>query len=655
MTILAGDLKIFKSDTMDDTDQGGGSATTDVIVDGDSNNIFEDISTLDRVYGAVKMRKVFPHVFVQNVDKYFGSHLIISKLPKDEKIGVNLFNTEDWFDRRPSAQSRVENYRARGGKYNGNLWSTQYKDSKVISIFQNESAEIPSIGDVLYLSSSVRINEFQYIKIVTLEESMQTFVNNNGSEYEKRVLDITISQSLEYDFIGVDVVDTDPSNVDGIINRTVVANASKYYSARPLNTVGNATDTTVNVDTVYSQVIPSSLQELAILDADAGGTTNGAIESAQEGIVISGVNTGGVSAGYQIYLGSGCLPNSVTFNQYGAGSIIDKGGQLVYDGDVTNTSVGNIDYSSGVATFTESVYLYPSYSFTPATVPTVIADTAILQVTENNRGYIWTINIQPPPKPGSLRVSYMALGNWYDMYDNADGKIDGLEDGIGAGTIDYVTGSASVTLQALPDAYSAIVWSWGKEAEFTNRSSIAPSNISLNFNLADEGIARGTFVATWNDGTARTATANNGGDLSGDATGTINVKTGVVELIPNNLPLGGQEFTFDYDKGDPLEQTFTPTASNGDITVDLNVGGIIPESVELSWTTGINKGWISDLQWKYALTAPAEPNQYANDDGVGGIAGGTIDYGTGIINFNADIMQDGSLANYAYYNRTYCG
>ena len=55
--------------------------------------------------------------------------------------------------------------------------------------------------------------------------------------------------------------------------------------------------------------------------------------------------------------------------------------------------------------------------------------------------------------PGSVRIVYRALGNTYTLTDDGAGNLKGN----GSGTVSYLTGSVSVTLQALPDDRSAIV------------------------------------------------------------------------------------------------------------------------------------------------------------------------------------------------------
>lgn len=630
---------------MSDVPEGGGGMTGNVIVDGQSNNIFEDISTLDRVYGAVHMRKVFPSVNTQTQDKYFGSHVIISKLPGDGKIGVNLFNTGDWFDRRPEAQSRVENYRAKGATYSGFLWATQWKDSRIISIFQSETAPVPGIGDVLYLTNKAATTT-QFIKITKLEESVQTFTDNSGT-FSRRILSIEISQTLNYDFVGSEISRFDTLSPDASVKTTVVANAAKYYSARPLAVQANDTDLSVKVDTVYSQVIPSSQQELAILDADASGASAQLIDAGNGNVAFS-ISTSFVP-GFNLYMGNPCLPGTLSITVPG-GTLTDSGGQ-VKSGAI---SVGTINYAAGTISFGATSPTYSgskTVTFRPAAAPVKIADTSMLAVTAANRGFVWVTNINPPPEPGSVEISFMALGEWYSLYDNASGGLSGQEAGIGTGTINYVTGSISLSLSAMPDADSAIMLSWGMRSNYFNRSNFAVESPKYKYTLANQGIARGTLTIAWNDGIARLATADNSGNLTGDATGKVNHAKGTVEFTPTTMPLGGSSFTIDYQYGTPFEQTFPYPArdGSGNLAIDLLTADVLPNSVEIEWNTFTDFTALTTSE--ELIPDPRDPIELRVDDGAGGFVnasnevltktGGTglatIDYVNSIITWQPDV------------------
>jgi hypothetical protein len=619
MTILAGDIKLFKSDTMSDVPEGGGAITGNVIVDGQSNNIFDDISTLDRVYGAVHMRKIFPGVYTQNTDKYYGSHVIISKLPGDGKIGVNLFNTDDWFDRRPAAQSRVENYRAQGPIYSGFLWGTQYQGSRAIAIFQNESAPLPGIGDVLLIQTSTTS---QYIRIVRMTHAVQEFTDDQGT-FKRRILTIELSDVLNDDFVGSEINRYDTISPAAKLYKTVTANAARYYSARPLAMAAGNTDLTVQVDSVYSQVVPSSQSEVALVDNNAGGNASAVIDSA--GGTVSFSVGSNFQANTVIYLGSPCLPGTLSIPVTG-GTLVDSGGTL----KVGETSVGTINYADGTLAFGSTAPTYTgtkTVTFRPAAAPARLADTASIPVTAANRGYVWAINISPAPKPKSLKVMFRALNQWYELNDNGAGGLLGTESGIGSGTVNYVTGSVSVSLAALPDADSEILFSWGNSADFINRSNLTPGPLKVTKVFTHAGVIPNTLTISWNDGSQRSLTCDSNGNLTGYGSGKFKAAANTVEFYPTTLPLGGTAFTFDYHYGTgagaETVETFSNVALDGSDNIvlplaDAPLAGTVSVELPLTYRSSAN-----NATYGYTLE-----NASLQDDGAGGFGtdAGSIDY-----------------------------
>lgn len=629
MTILAGDIKLFKADTMNDSPEGGGALTGTVIVDGESNNMFDDISTLDRVYGAVHMRKVFGAIQTLNTDKYYGGHMIIAKLPGDTKLGINLFNTADWFDRRPSAKSRVENYRAQGATYNGFLWATQYAGSKVLTVFQSVSAPVPGIGDVLLLKTSTTS---QFIRIVKLEQTTQAFTDSQG-EFTRRILNIEISDALTVDFVGAEISRLDTISPTAKIYKTVIANAARYYSARPLTVETELNDLSIKVDSVYSQVVPASQSEIALVDITAGGFALPVLDAASGTTAFTtSVN---FSANGLLYLGSPCLPGTLSIPVSG-GTLIDEAGQVKING----ATVGTIAYAQGIITFASTAPTYTgskTVTYRPAAAPERLADTGSIKVTAANRGYVWTFNITPPPKPQSLKVAFRALGKWYELNDNGNGGILGEEAGIGSGNVSYTTGSINVTFAALPDVDSEIMFSWGNAADFANRSGIDPGPLKIKKTLNFGGVDASTLTISWNDGSARTLTSDAAGDLTGYGTGAINFATGELEFSPTTLPLGGTEFEISYSYGTKTSKTITSFSSSGtEITLDLGDENIIPGSIDIAWT-----GQWLPLPPAVNLLVPEtnrNVNKRAIDNGSGALKdrpGSTVDYVNGIVEFNA--------------------
>ena len=62
MSIAVADLKFFLSERMTDNSDGGGKMTATEIVSGAENQIFDDVTDVDRAAGDVSIRKVFGSV-----------------------------------------------------------------------------------------------------------------------------------------------------------------------------------------------------------------------------------------------------------------------------------------------------------------------------------------------------------------------------------------------------------------------------------------------------------------------------------------------------------------------------------------------------------------------------------------------------------------
>ncbi len=644
MTILSGDLKILAAENMNDSDQGGGSTTETVIVDGQSNNMFDDISTLDRTYGAVNLRKVFAAVKTQSVDKFYGSHLAIVKLPGDSKIGVNLFKTGDHFDSRKDATYRIENYRAQGGKYPAYLWGTQYSGTQVLTCFQSESVTLPISGDVLVLVK-IANEQQQFVRITNVSSTLQTFTDSQGA-FTRRIVNFEISSPLEIDFAGVEIGRYDTQTPPTSIYKTTVANAARYYSARYLKTQAANGDINVMVDSIYSQVVPSSQSQTPLIDLSAGSNASPLISAGYSAVT--------VTIGFQVlsvYLGRAAVPSTIVMIDHYGNYYTDNGGYLY---SAAGEKVATIDYISGVVAFLSTMDVSQFY-FYPAVSPLIVADTESIPITENNRSFVYTLNIDPAPQPGALSVSYMALGSWYELRDNGGGALLGQVAGIGTGSINYVTGSVSVTFAALPDVGSEIVFAWGKKVDYTNRS-IDSGNAPIVFahkitkQLSHTSVDADSLDISWydtNGGVTRHITSNAAGVLSGFGTGSFNSITGLVEFTPSNLPPVGTVLSFAYNYGtvETGGQKITKTLSSFNMTgqtVELNLDdtNIAQGSLAVEWAVPWGSTTPNALPGTYCnLPNPASGTQQQadRDNGAGGFVGGrnaSVNYSTGIVGFN---------------------
>lgn len=120
MPITSADIKLMQSERLTDNADGGGRMSGNEVVDGVSNNLFPDISSLDRVYGRVNLRKAFASVLTDTTDVLLGAHAILDSLPADTNVTVVMFQTGSHTDERADAAA-AQDYPAATPKLLGSI------------------------------------------------------------------------------------------------------------------------------------------------------------------------------------------------------------------------------------------------------------------------------------------------------------------------------------------------------------------------------------------------------------------------------------------------------------------------------------------------------------------------------------------------------
>ena len=209
-----------------------------------------------------------------------------------------------------------------------------------------------------------------------------------------------------------------------------------------------------------------------------------------------------------------------------------------------------------------------------------------IKVGQENRGYAYTQILRPFPAPGTVAISFRALGNWYTVSDDGNGALTGS----GAGTVNYNNGSIAVTLNALPDVGSSVIFSWGERVGYTNRSGQAGFRMpEFARKLAHGGVVPNSVVVSWTSGgTLRTAADDGKGVLTGDAEGEINYASGEIFLRPALMIDAGGTFHVDYDYSTLTTKSVSPSVDAvGFATINLDTVPV-PNSVTLRWITARN-------------------------------------------------------------------
>lgn len=481
--------------------EGGGAATGIVAVDGALNNVFEDISDLDRAYGRFNLRKLFLAVRSLSTDLYSGSKIAITGLPNDPALGYTLFTTKSSYDTRESARDKVESYLYKSGMWHGAVADNLIVGMKQFTIIQRVGTALPPIGRTLCLvqfeDQPAEIE--QYVRVTEVSSVRAIFTDDKG-DFERLLVTVTTKDPFRSAFVGhtANRFDTYAYTTGVRLRNTVVANATNYYGAQTIRTAASIGDVRVRAKSMFTALVPAASTETPLI------------------------------------------------NQVMAGQVVsdeDAGGGL-----------------------------------TVAVAQT--AHTLANAVTEEARRFNWIANLLPHPKPGTLNVAFMSQGNWYELTDDGAGVIAGEDDGIGSGTVVYASGLATITLGALPDAGSQILWTWASPVHYTIRAGattdVDPRGARLAFALPNTPVAPTSVVVHFlRNSVALTATTSSGGAISGaGVSGTLNVATGAGELFFALLPDRETAIGIDYNFQAP-DAPEAPTERRLSVTMDANKPSIL--------------------------------------------------------------------------------
>jgi hypothetical protein len=587
MTILDGDIKLLKSAVLDDVPEGGGMATGLAVIDGVSNNLFPDISELDRTYGRIALRKVFPAVLTDTVDGYYGAHVIVAQAPADPRVSAALFTTRSWSDVRTAAQNKLESYLALGAETRFVLYGNHLVGQRSVQVHCHRSVATPGVGDVFGLVQRDTPSNYQYVRVIRIiARSIDQVFTDMYGDYLRDVLVLEISDPLRLAFTGANATryTADYYNPQTRVHATFAADATSYYGVAPLALAAYLGDLTCKAETVYTQLVPSALSEAPIIDARCVGDRELIVPIAGAPSV-SFTSTVTTSPGQVAvrYFGRGVARGSVSVAIGGVTLVDDGNGTLV----PTSGYTGSVDYASGAVSVARNTGSSGSATFTAAQAVaiSVAGHSESTPISLGNRGYNYVINLSPAPAPGSVSVDYMALGKWYRLVDNGAGGLAG-DDGVGTGMVDYATGSLVVTLGALPDVNTEILYAWGTPAHYTPHVGGAVFQApAVKVSVAGGALQPGQLTITYlAGGVTKTVTDNGAGALQGDGTGWVDYANGKVVLLPTLLPDSNSTLVTQYKQGAAIVETHAASGASSSFSLGH---AVLPKSLTLSFSDSV--------------------------------------------------------------------
>lgn len=468
MTITRDQIVLAESQVMADTEDGGGRMSGNVVEEGAINNTMPDISRLDRVYGRVNLRKLFLSVRAPNQDTLLGAHSILLRKPLDPRVAVTLFQTGSHTDRREDARDRIEAYQVKSSEARFWLWGTQLEGQRGLACLAQVGARNPEPGEIYCLTNEDSDNE-QYVRVTEVEAYIDEFFyayQNQFIYFDLKVINLKLSNELERDFPGSDPHPGGRQPGSDIVYRTQVADAARYFGAATLSQSAEPGDTSIQINSVYTSLVPSAQSETALTD-QFGGLGNAVVVAASEDPQSVNYSSGAsqtVNNYSSYYTGRAITPGSLTLTvQGGTYTDGDGSGFLTHESgaDGLGENESHVDYVNGTVRVrwanSSTRNANTAISFTPAAAINQQSYADSLEITIQNRSLVYVHQPRPVPAPGTYSVEFMALGRWNSIYDRGDGVLQG--DGVGQ--VNFATGTVEVTLAALPDAGPEILFSWG--------------------------------------------------------------------------------------------------------------------------------------------------------------------------------------------------
>lgn len=465
MPITQDSILLRPSRVMADVPEGGGGPAAGILVSGKSNNIFADISGADRAGGALNLRQVHLSFNTQDTDTALGVNVIVGLPSDDPNAPIVLMPAEDDFATRQQEMSRLEAGFVSSGVYPGYLFGNHLAGQTTLMVAQNAHVALPPIGArlVLVYREGYADQHVQYVSVQRIASNvLRGFLNDSNVEYHQRVLGLEIGQALNRNYPGFDAsqrgVREETLNQRTKLRETVWSPVARYYGTKRLRAPAALGTMRVQADGIYERIVPSAEAETPIPDAlltaqiaaveQAGGLAEYEVRSA-------------LTPQFNLFVGGGITPGSLRLHPKASPSalVTDEGGKLMRGGE----QVGVVDYANGVLTAYVPIVANAQtlvIRYAPAIAIQRNAASIGIPVTAQNRRQNYVATLPWPIVPGTLQVAWSALGRWYALHEDGSGGIAGLDATQGAGNYNATTRTLTVTLGAIPDVSSAIIFTF---------------------------------------------------------------------------------------------------------------------------------------------------------------------------------------------------
>ncbi|AVO33051.1 hypothetical protein [Ottowia oryzae] len=525
MPLLQHDIRFAKSANMADVPEGGGPPAAALLVSGRSNELLNDISEETRTTGRTEIVQF--HSVLLNGDQapLLGANVIIADPPADENVSIAMLSLKNPFATRAEIAKRIEGGMADAAEFNGYLLGNHFATMRSAQIFQREGAALPALGKtfVLIYNEGMPGERRQRVRIKTASSEVRTFtqiVNGTLTDFKAQLVTCELFDALLYDFPG-----SEPSRLFAResnktkIRETVYNDAGLFYSATRLADPCAINDTWLQLDSIYTRIVPNSRTEAASVDqrpasrhslvlAESPRRVEVGITPHTQRIRIDEVNATltqvfqltPLPAPGTLVIDYWSLGNRYTLTDDGEGKLVGSGG-------------GAVSYTTGAGTLTlKAIPDIGSLITISHGEPTAYTNRSTQGAAVRAPEYCWVIEDESDAArvvPGSLTIGYTSAGVVRTVTDDGAGKLAGAATGV----IDYFSRTVLLRPTHMPDAGAQLQIDCQTETLVTEIMA-APTPDAAGFialSLASVPAA-GTLQIQW--ATAREVSNSSGGNLT---------------------------------------------------------------------------------------------------------------------------------------------
>lgn len=645
MPITSDQIKLFQSEVMTDDPDGGGGMSAVEVIDGDLNNLFDDTSELDRIRGRCSIRFMYGGVLTDDRAALLGTHVYLTDPPDDSKVVNTVLALRGWGMRREAARQYIEQYLSAGSPTVMTLFEMHPAGSRALVVYQPKESALPEVSDVLVLSiekaGHINYGFQQFVRITAVSEEPYMVDPGSNTQVEKRLVTLTISEPLEVDFPGGNIV-KEPKEVDRPTRiRATNQNAGvRYYGVVPVTEAIDAGDSALKVSSILASVVPASYSETPLLDLQLGPEAQALVPAgpAYTETITTVSDAGGNLAvvvpramqpgSVSVFANASTDANDASLVDAGAGVLERSSGGV----NVPNAA-GTANYLSrevALSGLAPNVSYSVAVTYVPAATISGVQHTKGTPITLVNRGFNYPTTLIPAPLPGSVVFEYMAYGRWYTLRDNGAGQLIGAN-GIGAGTVNYVTGGINPTCGTQPDVGSHVLYAHSSKAHYRDQSAESAVQVGAIRLTLEEPVVPGGLGLSWTNGvTTYTVSDDGAGILTGDClSGTVDYSGRVVQFVPTVYPPKGSEIEATYNKTTAATHVPDPQPLPGGGSVSMTLPGAPLEPGALTLRVRRQSAITNEIR-VFTLRDDGSTLLLRED----GSTGGGVDHSLGTLYFN---------------------